>query len=97
MRPPRTSHLIVGVLVLSALAIVLVELRLAGYFSIETHAVLVYAIAFFNAAISVIGLWTRHRAASAVYLTISVADLVMIGAATPISGMWILARVSIGA
>jgi len=93
MRPPRTSHLIAGVLLLSALAIVLIELGSAGYLSMQTHAVLAYAIVFFNAALAVAGFWTRHSAGWAVYLTISVADLVLIGAATPLSGVWTLAKV----
>jgi hypothetical protein len=79
-----------GVLMLSALAIALKELRSVHYLSFEIHTALVYFVFLLNAAIAAIGLWTPHRIAWATYLIASVACLILIGASTPISGIWIL-------
>jgi hypothetical protein len=89
----RSSHLFFGVLMLSALAIALNELSLADYLSLEIHGALVYFVFLLNAAIAAIGLWTPHRVAWATYLIASVACLLLIGASTPMSAVWILAKV----
>jgi len=89
----RSSHLFFGVLMLSALAIALIELSLADYLSLEIHTALGIFLFLLNAAIAAIGLWTPHRIAWATYLIASVACLILIGASTPISGIWILAKV----
>jgi hypothetical protein len=72
------------VLMLSAVAIGLDELRLAYYLSLEMHSILVYFVFFLNAAI---GLWTPHRIPRATYLMASAACLILFGGSTPISGL----------
>jgi len=43
-----------------------------------------------NLGIGIAGWWTGHRVAWVLYAIISIAGMVLIGAATPISGFWIL-------
>jgi hypothetical protein len=50
--------------------------------------VLAYLFILLNIATAVAGWWTAHRAAWMVYLILSIAGTVLIGAATPINALW---------
>jgi hypothetical protein len=90
--PPRSSHLLITVLVLSALATVATEFRIVGTLSQSNAVVIVYAILIHNLVAAIAGLWAPHRIAWLVYALLSVAAFVLIGAATAINAVWLLAR-----
>jgi hypothetical protein len=89
----RGILLLIGVLALGVLAVVLNELNLADHLSFETHRLLVYLVFLINATIAIVGMWTSHRIPWAAYLILSIACFTLVGASTPISGFWILAKV----
>ena len=61
------------------------------------HAQIVAWVAFaLNAGVAVYGLFTAYRSASALYLVVSLAAMLLIGAATPITALWLLGRIASG-
>jgi hypothetical protein len=88
MRRLRSAHLIVAVLVIALLAHFALELRLRGLLAGEIAFVLAYLFILLNIATAIAGWWTAHRAAWMVYLILSIAGTVLIGAATPINALW---------
>jgi hypothetical protein len=88
----RASHLIIAVLLLGALAILLNAPSLGDYLPFDTHRIFVYFVFLINTVIAIIGLWTPHRAAWLTYLIASLTCLLLIGASTPISALWIFAK-----
>ena len=92
MQSLRTTHLIIVVLLLSALAIISNEFTGAGLLSFDTHKILVYLVFMINTAIAILGLWTPRRAAWLGYLVAGFASMILIGASTPISALWIFTK-----
>jgi hypothetical protein len=90
---PSARPLIVFVLALSAVVIGATELLISGIISEQESLVIAYAILALNIAVSIAGFWMRRRYWWIAYAALSVAAFVLIGAATPISGIWTLARV----
>ena len=90
-----TRYLIAATIVLSALVVILSEARMAG--SVPTTAMSGIATAVFaaNGLVAVAGLWTRHRALWTGYLLLSIAAFLLIGAATPINALCILAKTAL--
>jgi hypothetical protein len=86
----RSIYLILAVLAISVAA----ELRLAAVLPNTFDAALVWLLILLNVAAAIAGWWTAHRVAWMVYLLLSIAGLLLIGAATPISaaellrGLW---------
>ncbi len=79
------------VLVLSAIAIGVTELRIAGI--IGEQSTIIYALVVLNILVAIAGCWTRQRYVWLTYLVASGAGFLLISAATPVSGALILARV----
>ncbi len=96
MRPPRTLHLILAVVAISLLGEVLVVLRLAGYLPFGTGIILAYLLALSNCGIAIAGWWTPNRVAWMIYLVLSLAGFVLIGAVTPITAVWLLGLLFFG-
>ena len=97
MRPPRTLHLVLAVLAITVLAHILVALRLAGYpLPFRVDFFLAWLLILSNLAVAVAGWWTSHRVAWMIYLVLSIAGLVLIGAATPITAVWLLGLLFFG-
>ena len=63
---------------------------LRGVLPAESRALAAYAIFFLNLGVAIAGLWTAQRAAWIVYLVASVAGMILISAATPITALWLL-------
>jgi len=81
--------MVAAVLVLSAVAIGVTELRIAGMID---DRVIVYAILVVNIGVAIAGLWTQYRYWWLAYAALSVGAFFLIGAVTPISGAWSLAK-----
>jgi hypothetical protein len=77
---------------LGVLAIVLTEFRLHG--SLDSEIWLNFPVGIFlaNMVLAAFGIWKGRRIAWIVYLVLSVALMVLIGAATPVSGLWTMAK-----
>jgi hypothetical protein len=61
------------------------------------HAQIVTWVAFaLNAGIAIYGLFTPYRSAWAVYLVVSLAGMLLIGAATPVVALWVFGRIASG-
>jgi hypothetical protein len=91
MKLARTTYLIAAVALLSATAVAFLELRLRGHLSFEAGRAAAYVVFLLHAAVVVLGLWSAHRVAWAAYLVVSVAAMVLLGASTPFSALWVLA------
>ena len=89
-RPVRSVHLILAVLLITVVAQILVQLRLATGLPATLDFVLVWFLILLNLAIAIAGWWTAHRVAWIIYLLLSIAGLVLIGAATPLSAVLLL-------
>ncbi len=97
MRSLRSIHLILAVLAITVLGQILIALRLAGYappFRVDFF--LAWLLILSNLAVAVAGWWTPHRVAWMIYLVLSIAGLVLIGAATPITAVWLLGLLFFG-
>jgi hypothetical protein len=94
VKPRRSKPLVVAVIAISVAMIILTRglaaLRHDGLVSLQAQQILGFSAFGVNAAISILGFWTPHRAAWAAYLVVSVLAFVLIGAATPLTGLWIL-------
>jgi hypothetical protein len=77
---------------LGLMAVILTELRLNGAYRFETGQILAYTLFFANMAVALFGIWKRQRVAWVVYLILSLALMVLIGASTPISAIWTMAK-----
>lgn len=87
---PREIHLILAILLLSAVIIVETELRGAGYVSLDTGRVVAYLGFAINMIVAVLGILSPHRLAWILYLIVSLTGIVMIGAETPITALYLL-------
>jgi hypothetical protein len=90
MKPIRSMPLLVAIAIISGLIIVVTQLRLHGFVSLRTGQLAAYSTICLNAVIAILGFWTQHSTAWAAYLLVSFLTLFLIGAATPIGGLWIL-------
>jgi hypothetical protein len=90
MRPIRSTHLILAIVLISVLAEISHYVLSDRYF--ENHIRVAYLLIFLNTVIAIGGLWTRHRAAWVAYLLVSTALTVLVGAVTPLSFLGALAR-----
>jgi len=90
VRPVRSVHLILVILLITLVAQILVQLRLAAVLAHTFDFVLVWFLILLNFAIAIAGWWTAQRVAWTVYLLLSVAGLVLIGAATPLAAVLLL-------
>jgi len=90
MKPIRSKPLIVAVVVIGVAIIVVTQLGHYWLWSLPTRQIVGYSAFGLNTVIALLGLWTRHRAAWAAYLGVSVLAMFLIGVATPIGGLWIL-------
>ena len=85
-RRVRSLYLFLAVLAVSVAA----QLRLAAVLPNTLDAALVWLLILLNLAIAIAGWWTAQRAAWMIYLLLSIAGLLLIGAATPISAALLL-------
>jgi hypothetical protein len=95
MMSVRAAYLILAVVAASIIAEVSYLLWTSGYQPFETARVVGFAAFVVNAAVAAIGLWTPHRAAWAAYLIASLLCMMFIGAATPISALFLGVRLLI--
>jgi hypothetical protein len=65
-------------------------LRLAGLPPFAVDLVLGHLLVLLNLGVAVAGWWTAHRIAWIIYLILSIAGLVLIGAATPLGAVILL-------
>jgi hypothetical protein len=86
----RSLYLILAVLAVSVVAQLLVQLRLAAVLPNTLDLVLVWLLILLNIAAAIAGWWTAHRVAWMVYLLLSIAGLLLVGAATPITAALLL-------
>jgi len=93
MQPVRSKPLIVAVIVVSAAIIVVAQLGHSGAWALRTRQIAGFSAFGLNVVIAVLGCWTRQRVAWVAYLVVSVAVMVLISAATPLSGLRILLSV----
>jgi hypothetical protein len=91
MKNIRAIYLINAVLVLSVVAMVVTALRLNGLVPFDVARILAYLIVLLNIAVAVVGILTPHRAAWIAYMIASVAGMALLGAATPITAVALLA------
>jgi hypothetical protein len=68
----------------------LVQLRLAAVLPATLDFVLAWFLILLNFVIAIAGWWTAHRLAWMIYLLLSIAGVVLIGAATPLSAVVLL-------
>ena len=90
-RWPKTSSLIIFVIVISAAMAVVRAIRFAGYINIETQIVAAFVVFALNILTALVGVFTQHRAAWLLYLALTVACMLMLGS-SPISSAWILVK-----
>jgi hypothetical protein len=91
MKSLKSSHLMIAIVLLNALAVIAMELSLAIDLSLETNRMLVLPVFLLNAAVAIVGLWRPYRAAWLVYLVASIASMLLFGATTPIAALWAFA------
>jgi hypothetical protein len=96
MRSIRTIHLIIAVLTVTVLGQILVALRLGGYSLFGLDFALSWLLILSNLAVAVAGWWTPYRVAWMIYLVLSIAGLVLIGAATPVNALWLVGLLFLG-
>lgn len=89
-RAPQHRLSVVLAAALGVLSIVIVELRVAGRLPEDVDAVLGYTIFAGNLVLAVAGLRTPYRPWWLGYLVASLLFMLLIGAATPIDGLWLL-------
>jgi hypothetical protein len=89
-RSVRSIHLILAVLLITVVAQILVQLRLAAVLPATLDFVLAWFLILLNFVIAIAGWWTAHRLAWMIYLLLSIAGVVLIGAATPLSAVVLL-------
>jgi hypothetical protein len=89
-RAPQYRLSVVLAAALGVLSIVLIELRVAGRLPEDVDAVLGYTIFAGNLVLAVAGLRTPYRPWWLGYLVASLLFMLLIGAATPIDGLWLL-------
>jgi hypothetical protein len=77
---------------LGAVAIFATELRLHGAYGDEAGRFVGLTIFFANVAVALYGIWRRQRVGWVIYLVLSLVLMVLIGANTPISAVWIMAK-----
>src|SRR5215207_10083488 len=70
-RSVRSAHLILAVLLITVVAQMLVQLRLAAALPATLDFVLVWFLILLNLAIAIAGWWTAHRVAWTVYLCLA--------------------------
>ena len=92
MPSERVFPLWAAAVALGATAVTVTELGLSGVFGFETGRILAYAIFFANVAVALFGIWKRQRVLWVVYLVLSLVLMVLIGATTPLSAIWIMAK-----
>ena len=89
-RPVQSVHLVLAVLAITVVAQILAQLPLAAVLPDTLDFVLVWSLILLNFAAAIAGWWTAHRLAWMIYLFLSIAGLLLIGAATPISAVLLL-------
>jgi hypothetical protein len=89
-RSIRSVHLVLAVLLITVVAQILVQLRLMAMLPAGLDFLLVWFLILLNLAIAIAGWWTAHRIAWMLYLLLSIAGLVLIGAATPLAAVLLL-------
>jgi hypothetical protein len=90
----RTAHLIAAVLVLSAAVSFVTGLRGAHFLSLETARIFAFVVFAANIVVSLIGVFTPHRVAWLSYLSASVASMLLLSMATPLTAAWLVIRVA---
>jgi hypothetical protein len=93
MQPVRSTPLMVAAIVVSAAIIVVAQLGHDEAWPLRTRQIAGFSAFGLNTVIAVLGCWTRHRAAWLAYLVIGIAVMILISAATPLSGLWLVTRV----
>ena len=88
----KTIHLINAVLALSLFGIMAGEFGLFSGLSLDARRVIGLTAFAANLAIGVCGVVTSHRIAWGGYLVLSIAGLVLISAATPITALWLASK-----
>ena len=88
----KTIHFINAILALSLFGIIAGELGLFSGLSLDARRALGLTAFGVNMAIGIYGAVTSHRIAWGAYLVLSVAGLVLIGAATPITALWLASK-----
>jgi len=90
MQRPREMHLVLAILLLSAVIIAARELRPAGVVDLNAELVIAYLGLAINMIVGVFGIFGGHRLAWILYLIISVIGIVTIGAETPITALYLV-------
>jgi hypothetical protein len=85
----KCVHLILAVLALSLFCIISSELRIFRWLPLHVQWLIGMAEFGANLAFGIYGVATSHRIAWSTYLILSVAGLVLVSAATPISALWL--------
>jgi len=89
-RSVRSVHLILVILLITLVAQMLVQLRLAAVLPATLDFVVVWFLILLNFAMAIAGWWTAYRVVWMFYLLLSIAALVLIGAATPLAAVLLL-------
>jgi hypothetical protein len=92
MPSKREFLLWAAAVVLGVVAIIVTEVRLGGAFGDEAGRIVGLVVFFANIAVALYGIWRGQRVGWVIYLILSLALMVLIGANTPISAVWTLAK-----
>src|SRR5260221_14702679 len=90
MRSIKDCYLIIFAMLLSVVIVLVRDLRIAGYLTLENQRAAAYLIFVLNVMIAIGGLSKRFRLAWLLYLALSVSSMLFLSASTPFNAGWLL-------
>jgi hypothetical protein len=91
MRSIKDCYLIVLAISLSVVIVLVRELRIADYLTLETQRAAAYLTFGLNVIVAIAGLWNRRFClAWLLYLVLSLSSMLFLSASTPFTAVWLL-------